>query len=155
MAPANGEMLKVYNLVCSLVQFNHRCISFERYIAFMNCLFIMVFDLIKLIFSNFFVINRNNILYSLFRSNHRRCSLRKGVPRNFTKFTGVFLWILRNFSEHLSYRTPPMAAAAQLEGEEGVGGLPCSFLKIEKVALEYLGKETPKFYLRGLFFLCF
>ena len=40
-----------------------------------------------------------------FGSNHRRCSLRKGVLRNFTTLVsamasecpGVFLWILRNF----------------------------------------------------------
>ena len=69
------------------------------------------------------------------RSNHRRCSVRKGVLGNFAKFTGkhlcqilflirlqawglqlylkrssgtdVFLWILRDFQEHLFYRTPP------------------------------------------------
>ena len=68
------------------------------------------------------------------KSSHRRCSTKKGAPRNFAKFTGkklcqslffskatglrpailfkkspgagVFRWILRNFSEHLFYRTP-------------------------------------------------
>ena len=74
------------------------------------------------------------------RSSHWRCSTRKGVLRNFTKFTGkdlsqslffnkatglrpatllglqlywkrspgsgVLMWILRNFWEHLFYRTP-------------------------------------------------
>ena len=45
----------------------------------------------KLIFSNFFAINRSNILYSLFRSNYQRCSLRKGIPRNFTEFAGKHL----------------------------------------------------------------
>ena len=55
------------------------------------------------------------------RSNHWRCSVRKGVLRNFAKFTqnylcqclywkwnpgtGVFLWILKNFLEYLFYRT--------------------------------------------------
>ena len=47
--------------------------------------------LMKLIFSNFFPINRSNILYSLFRSNYQRCSLRKGIPRNFTEFAGKHL----------------------------------------------------------------
>ena len=58
-----------------------------------------------------------------FRSSHQRCSVRKGVLRNFANFTGkhlcqslyfnkiresgtgVFLWILRNFWQHLFYRT--------------------------------------------------
>ena len=68
------------------------------------------------------------------KSSHRRCSTKKGAPRNFAKFTGkklcqslffskatglrpailfkkspgagVFRWILRNFAEHLFYRTP-------------------------------------------------
>ena len=56
------------------------------------------------------------------RSSHSRCSARKGVLRNFTKFTGkhhepatllkrdsstgVFLWILRSFQEHLFHRAP-------------------------------------------------
>ena len=31
------------------------------------------------------------------RSSQQRCSVRKGVLRNFTKSTGVFLWILLNF----------------------------------------------------------
>ena len=32
-----------------------------------------------------------------FRSSHRRCPVRKGVLRNFAKFTRKHLWILRNF----------------------------------------------------------
>ena len=69
-----------------------------------------------------------------FRSSHRRCSVRKGVLKNFAKFTGKYLcqglsfnkaaglrpatllkkrlrhrcffpWILRKFWEHLFYRT--------------------------------------------------
>ena len=67
-----------------------------------------------------FCISSNN------RSSHRRCSVKNGVLRNFARFTGkhlcqvsfliklqaescgtgVFLWILRNFLEHLFYRTP-------------------------------------------------
>ena len=66
---------------------------------------------------------------STYRRNHRRCSVRKGVLRNFAKFTGkhlyqslffnkaatllkkafgtgVFQWILRNFSEHVFYKKP-------------------------------------------------
>ena len=70
------------------------------------------------------------------RSNHRGCSIKKGVLINFSKFTGkhlcqrslfnkafikvieatllkrdpgtgVFLWILQNFKEQLFSRTPP------------------------------------------------
>ena len=68
----------------------------------------------------------------LIRSSHRRCSVRKKVfleilqnsqentcargsfliklqawACNFISGTGVFLWILRNFKQHLFYRTPP------------------------------------------------
>ena len=65
--------------------------------------------------------------YNIFRSSHQRCSVKKGVFRNFAKFVGkhlcqslffnkvadlrlyqkrdsgigAFLWILRNFKEHL------------------------------------------------------
>ena len=64
-----------------------------------------------------------------FRSSHRRCSMKKGVLKNFVKFkgkylylfalkigsdTGVFLWILWNFWEYLSYRTPPGDCFCQL-----------------------------------------
>ena len=64
------------------------------------------------------------------RNSHQRCSRKKGVLKNFTKLTGkhlcqnlffnkvsgvslqhsgtgVFLWILQKFYEHLFYRTPP------------------------------------------------
>ena len=55
------------------------------------------------------------------RSNHQRCSVKKGVLRNFAKFTGkvsflillkkrlwrrCFRWILRNSWEYLFYKTP-------------------------------------------------
>ena len=40
-----------------------------------------------------------------FRSSHRRCFVKKSVLRNFAKFAGVFLGILRNFKEHLFNRT--------------------------------------------------
>ena len=77
---------------------------------------------------------KNQIFYNIknrqHRSSHRRCSVKKGVLRNFAKFTGkhlcqrlfcnslqpylkivsgtdVLLWILRNFWEHFFYRTPP------------------------------------------------
>ena len=63
---------------------------------------------------------------SKLRNGHQRCSVRKEVLRNFAKFigkhlrqasdlqlylkrdsgTGVFEWVLRNFYEHLFYRTP-------------------------------------------------
>ena len=70
-----------------------------------------------------------------YRSKHQRCSIKKSILKSFTKFTGkhscqslflnkvaslrpstllkrdsgtgVFLWILWNFQEHLFYRTPP------------------------------------------------
>ena len=60
----------------------------------------------------------NRMVSSINRSSHQRCSIRKGILRNFAKFTGkrlyqslffgtkVFLWIFRNFLEHLFYRTP-------------------------------------------------
>ena len=85
---------------------------------------------------------QNTTWWLVDRSSHRRCYLRKGVPRNSAKFTGstcarisflikvqawgqslffnkvglqlyykrdsgrgVFVWILRNFLEHLFYRT--------------------------------------------------
>ena len=59
----------------------------------------------------------NRMVSSINRSSHQRCSIRKGILRNFAKFTGkhlyqslffgtkVFLWIFRNFLEHLFYRT--------------------------------------------------
>ena len=61
----------------------------------------------------------------IYRSSHRRCSVKKDVLRNFAKITGkhpcqvklqaykrdsgtgIFLWIFQNFWEHLFYRTPP------------------------------------------------
>ena len=71
----------------------------------------------------------------LYRSSHSRCSVEKGVLKKFTKFAEkhlcqalffnkvaalnpatllkkrlwhrVFYWILKNFKEHLFYRTPP------------------------------------------------
>ena len=77
----------------------------------------------------------NFLKHCYFRSSHLRCSVKKGVLRNFAKFAGkhlwqrfffnkvagqacnfikkrapgacAFLWILRNFSEHLFYRTRP------------------------------------------------
>ena len=73
-------------------------------------------------FDNFIDSVRGLDYYASNRSSHRRCSVRKGVLRNFAKFTGkhlcqslffnkvagtsVFLWILRNFWEHFFYRTP-------------------------------------------------
>ena len=38
----------------------------------------------------FYTINHATMFF-LFRSSHRRCSVRKGVLRNFTKFTGKHL----------------------------------------------------------------
>ena len=77
--------------------------------------------------------------YPTTRSSHGTCSVRKGVFRNFIKFTGkdlyqslffnkvaghklatllkgnfgtdVFLWILRNFKDHFFHRTPLVAAS--------------------------------------------
>ena len=59
--------------------------------------------------------NHNYLVQHLYRGSHRGCSVKKGVLRNFAKFTGkhlrqrlwkvsgigVFLWILRNFAELL------------------------------------------------------
>ena len=55
------------------------------------------------------------------KSSQRRCSIEEGVLKNLKKFTGkhlcqslkrdsgtgILLWILLNFLEHLFYRTPP------------------------------------------------
>ena len=67
---------------------------------------------------------RNNGIHCKFRKSRLKVFYEKGVLRNFTKFTGkhlsqrpaallkrhsgtgVFLWILRNFLDHLFYRTP-------------------------------------------------
>ena len=46
-----------------------------------------------------------------YRNSHPEVFCKKCVLRNFAKFTGVFLRILRNFSGHLFYRTPPVAAS--------------------------------------------
>ena len=50
------------------------------------------------------------------RSSHLRCSVRRGVPRNFAKFTGKYLCQSLFFNkvaglrQHLFYRAPPVAA---------------------------------------------
>ena len=74
-------------------------------------------------------IKSNIITISVDRSSQRRCSIKKAAFKFFSKFigkqlrwslflnkaplillkkpdTGVFLWILRNFQEHLFYRPP-------------------------------------------------
>ena len=69
-------------------------------------------------------VKRSMITQMTRRSSHLKCSVKKGVPRNFAKFTGkhlcqipflikmqvsgtgVFLWILQIFYEHLFYRAP-------------------------------------------------
>ena len=64
---------------------------------------------------------KSELNLGLFRSNHQTRFIKEAVFKNFTKFwpeacnsikkrdygTGVFLWILWNFQEHLFYRTPP------------------------------------------------
>ena len=80
-------------------------------------------------------VHQNMRHFQIFRSNHHRCSVEKSVLKNFVKFTGkhlcwnlfftkvsslrpttllkkrlhhrFFLWIMRNFYEHVFYRTPP------------------------------------------------
>ena len=45
------------------------------------------------------------MLTDIHRSSHRRCSIKKGVPKNFAKFTGKHLWqILRISSYSLQMR---------------------------------------------------
>ena len=64
-------------------------------------------------FNIFFTNIVSNLRIPPYRSSHRWYSVRKGDPRNFAKSTGkdsgtgVFLWILQNFYEHLFYRRPP------------------------------------------------
>ena len=35
------------------------------------------------------------------RSSHQRCIIKKAIVKSFAIFTGVFLWMLRNFQEHV------------------------------------------------------
>ena len=94
-----------------------------------------------------FLISENN------PQTHRDVFYKKGILRNFAKFTGkhlcqslffnkvagdsgtdVFLWILRNFENTFSYRTSPVAALwyilwniLKLAGRENCDGLRNSF----------------------------
>ena len=49
--------------------------------------------------------------YIICRSSSPEVFFKKGVLRNFVKFTGKRLWMLRNFKNTFSYRTPPVAAS--------------------------------------------
>ena len=46
----------------------------------------------QIIFKNVCISNVQNVDQKMNRSRHRRCSVRKGVLRNFAKFTGKHLW---------------------------------------------------------------
>ena len=49
------------------------------------------------------------IVYLFYKASRRPATLLKRDSN-----TGVFLWILRNFQEHLFYRKPPVAAAVSV-----------------------------------------
>ena len=49
------------------------------------------------------------IVYLFYNASRRPATLLKRDSN-----TGVFLWILRNFQEHLFYRKPPVAAAVSV-----------------------------------------
>ena len=69
---------------------------------------------------------------SLYRSNHRRCSLRKGILRNFAKFTGKHLCQGLFFNKVAGFVT-------LLKSHFGMGFL----LKICCIFSEHLFKRTP------------
>ena len=46
-----------------------------------------------------FQVEQAEVISRLFRSSHQRCSLRKGVPRNFAKFTGKHLCLRLFFNK--------------------------------------------------------
>ena len=109
--------------ICNLCKSNKGCVSFgTRYYFIIFNLLIPMFPVISMI------ANVPQLLHKISRSSHRRCSLKKAVLKNFALFrgkylswslflimlqamrpapllkrdsnTGVFLRILRNFSEH-------------------------------------------------------
>ena len=116
------------------------------------------------------------------RSSHRRCSVRKSVLRNFTKFTGkhllcqslckwgsatgVFLWILQNFNKHLLYRTHLAAASVShdiflpiyccclnsLLSAKSMNRSSHRRCSIKKIILKILTKFTGKHLCESLFF---
>ena len=60
-------------------------------------------------------------VWSFIRSSHQRCSMKKGVLRNFIKFTGKHLCqgLFFNKVEHRIYRTPSVAASSSLMNVKG------------------------------------
>ena len=85
---------------------------------------------------------------TVLRSSYRRCSLKKGILKNFAKFTGkhlcrsffyqrdsdtgVFSWILRSFQEHLFYITAPSNYVCLLKRELHALMLSYEFCKISQ-----------------------
>ena len=85
---------------------------------------------------------------AVLRSSYRRCSLKKGILKNFAKFTGkhlcrsffyqrdsstgVFSWILRSFQEHLFYITTPSNYVCLLKRELHALMLSYEFCKISQ-----------------------
>ena len=51
------------------------------------------------------------LYFPFLRSSHQRCSVKKGVLRNFTKFTGVFGEFCEISKNTFSHRPPLMAAS--------------------------------------------
>ena len=78
----------------------------QKYYIYISCLF--------------FEIKRFSV-WSFIRSSHQRCSIKKGVLRNFIKFTGKHLCqgLFFNKVEHRIYRTPSVAASSSLMNVKG------------------------------------
>ena len=95
----------------------------------------------------------------LIRSSLRRCSMKKYLAKFTGKHlyqslfsnkvasrglqlcykrdpgTGVFLWILRSFQEHLFYRTPPVAASTSFPSSQSWLKVAYFFSRKEQVSL--------------------
>ena len=69
-----------------------------------------------------------------FRSNHRRCSIRKGVLRNFTKFTG------KHLCQSLFYRNSVPETCNFIKKETLAQVFSCEFCEISKntIFIEHL-----------------
>ena len=89
----------------------------ETFTSCKNLLKPIVANIYDKIINKLIKTTRAEIDITKYRSSHRRCSVRKGVLRNFAKFTGkhlcqslfftgtgCFLRVLRKFLEHLFHR---------------------------------------------------
>ena len=109
----------------------------------------------KYCFANIVQTNKSKIYkIKLYRSSHRRCSVRKGVLGNSAKFTrkhlcqsgtGVFLWILRNFWEHLFAEHLWATASDFIKRKSWVDGfLNILIISLLGITILTLPQESPK-----------